>query len=53
MDLRLQEDDGELRGGVLDLLPAFNCGERQWKMHATMVARVLGILSLRDKIRMI
>jgi hypothetical protein len=30
--LRLQEDDGELHSGVLDLLLAFNCGERRRKM---------------------
>jgi hypothetical protein len=30
--LQLQEDDEELHSEVLDLLPAFNCGERWWKM---------------------
>jgi hypothetical protein len=32
VDLQLQEDDGELGSGVLDLLSAFNCGERRQKI---------------------
>jgi hypothetical protein len=32
VDLRLQEDDGELHSGVLDLLLTFSCGEQWWTM---------------------
>jgi hypothetical protein len=32
VDLWLQEDDWELHSGVLDLLLAFDCGERWRKM---------------------
>jgi hypothetical protein len=32
VDLRVQEADRELHSGVLDLLPAFNYGERRRKM---------------------
>jgi hypothetical protein len=32
VDLRLQEDDGELRSEALNLLPTFNYGKQQWKM---------------------
>jgi hypothetical protein len=41
-----QEDGGELRSGVLDLLLASNCSERA-------AARVLGLVILWDKIRLI
>jgi hypothetical protein len=49
--LCLQEDDGELHSGVLDLLPASNCGERQWINAHKEELLAARIWSLRMKSR--